>query len=503
MRHPSHLHWPKDQPYSLGLRILNEGARLKTSLKTLLSAATLATVAIAGVFALGFNSNQSSHGGTLYRISREEYKAHIDQIHAMGLDVAGMNVANGTVDIIVRNNTGGGLEGLKLQSLKTLAVANRAPDAKFKTADQIAKILADYAARYPNLATVQSIGKSLLGKDIYAIRLTHGAVANKPAALFNGMHHAREVMSPEVPLDIIQTLLTGYGTDPKITHWLDTSVVYVLPMLNVDGNDIVWKTESMWRKNARQPSGVDINRNYPYAWNTCNGSSSNPGADDFHGAGPASEPETVVMMNFVASIHPIFDVSFHSYSEIVIYPYGCGGHTETANIVEPLAKQLASLIPTDEGTGTYTPGLAPELLYSVDGGDIDWMYHEQHVIAYVIELNSDNQGFQPDYAQWRDKTVLKLRPAWQLLLDRLGHSGVQATFAAPMMPTMAALHSHIGNVQVTDSHGFSEIYPIHADGSFHAVLNPGRYTVRYQTALEHGSKVVTVGDSMVNLKIAN
>src|SRR5580658_994426 len=101
------------------------------------------------------------------------------------------------------------------------------------------------------------------------------------------------------------------------------------------------------------------------------------------------------MMGFVTSIHPVFNISFHSYSELVIYPYGCGTHTETADVVEPLGKQMAALIPSDTGSGTYTAGLAPDLLYSVDGNDIDWMYHEQHVIPFIIELNSDAQGFQP------------------------------------------------------------------------------------------------------------
>ena len=161
----------------------------------------------------------------------------------------------------------------------------------------------------------------------------------------------------------------------------------------------------MWRKNARGGYGVDINRNYPYAWNSCNGSSSSRYAQDFHGDSAASEPETQVMMEYVRSVHPVISISYHSYSEIVIYPYGCSGqHTETKAVVEKIGKELASKLKTDDGKDTYTAGTAPDLLYSVDGGDIDWLYAVGQVIPFVIEVNSSSQGFQPSYSRWRDKT---------------------------------------------------------------------------------------------------
>jgi hypothetical protein len=258
-------------------------------------------------------------------------------------------------------------------------------------------------------------------------------------------------------------------------------------MLNVDGNNIVWTQDNMWRKNARGTNGVDINRNYPYQWNTCNGSSSDETADDYRGPSAASEPETNVLMNFVKAIHPVFSISYHSYSEIVIYPYGCGTHTETADVVEPLGKQMAALIPADSGSGTYTAGLAPDLLYPVDGDDIDWMYHEAHVIPFVIEVNSDAQGFQPGFDDWREKTVTKVRPAWELLLDRLDHASIRGQVTTA---------SRAGSVHVEGlSERFVQTYPVRADGSFHAILNPGNYRV----SVGGITRTVHVNDSRVNL----
>ena len=59
------------------------------------------------------------------------------------------------------------------------------------------------------------------------------------------------------------------------------------------------------------------------------------------------------------------------------------------------------------------------------------MYHEQHVIPFVIELNSDAQGFQPAFDEWREKTVTKVRPAWKFLLDRLDHASIRGDVSIP------------------------------------------------------------------------
>ena len=454
--------------------------------------------------AIALLAGMSPAGGTkrfLLKLDRSDFKTHFTEIRNAGLDIAGMNILKGTVDLLVTPDQYDLLRGMGIRLNRNLIeVRPDAPDAKFKNPDQVAQVLGGLQQTYPDLAQVSSIGKSLQGRDILVIRITQHVAqsdSGKPAVLFNGMHHAREVMSTEVPLDIAETLLSNYGKDPKVTHWVDSNVIYVVPMLNVDGNNLVWTQDNMWRKNARGNFGVDINRNYPYQWNSCNGSSSDTGAQDYRGPTAASEPETNVLMDFVKSIHPVFDISFHSYSELVIYPYGCGGHTETADVIEPLGTQIAALIPSDTGNGHYTAGLAPDLLYPVDGADIDWMYHEEHVIPFVIELNSDAQGFQPGYDDWRDKTVSKLRPAWQLLLDRLDHASIRGIATIPGN----AGNSTVRVQRVNSSVDFSQKYPIHRDGSFHMILNPGDYRLIFEGPGFHpATRMVHVGDDRLNLR---
>jgi hypothetical protein len=159
---------------------------------------------------------------------------------------------------------------------------------------------------------------------------------------------------------------------------------------------------------------------------------------------------------------------------------------------------MAGKIVRDSGSGTYDPGTAWELLYDVDGGDIDWMYNAHNVIPFVIEVNSDSQGFQPDWS-WRQKTVERLRPAWSYLLDKLSGSGVRG-----MVTDGSGRAQPAANVTV-ESNGRDATAPftwhVKADGSYHVVLNPGQYTMTFELNGRTKTEQVTVGDGRVDLNV--
>ncbi len=439
---------------------------------------------------------------TVVKLKLGKDKATMKRLADEGYDVAGVDLENDTFDVLLHDAgdqlqlTAMGLEILSSEAIDT----SFAPDANYKTPDEIKTILDGYAAAYPAIARVESIGKSLENRDIWVLKITDNPGSrelDEPAVLFNGMHHAREVMSPEVPLDIAEYLLTRYGTDPKVTAWVNGSEIWVMPMLNVDGNNKVWGGSSMWRKNVRDGYGVDINRNYSYAWGTCNGSSGSTFGEDYRGPSAASEPETQAMMAFVSRIQPVFDISFHSYSELVIFPYGCDGvRSETRDVVEPLGRAMAAAIPKDSGRGTYSPGTAWELLYSVDGGDIDWMYNVEHVIPYVIELNASS--FQPAYTM-RQPTVEKLRGAWTIMMDRLTGSGIRGVVTDGS--GRANPEALVSVMSMTRDGAAAIIWKVKKDGTYHVVLEPGMYHLTFSHGLIVRSYDVTIGAERTDLNV--
>ena len=59
-----------------------------------------------------------------------------------------------------------------------------------------------------------------------------GADLDKPAFLIEANIHALEVTGCTAALHLIDKLLSGYGSDPKVTRCLDSRAFYVIPRLN-------------------------------------------------------------------------------------------------------------------------------------------------------------------------------------------------------------------------------------------------------------------------------
>jgi carboxypeptidase T len=434
-----------------------------------------------------------------------DYQAGLSRLSNDGFDIAGIDLTNQTVDIVVNAAGYITLKSLNLGDIvRTQEIdPSKGPDSRYTDYNELMSILESYQARFPDLVKLESIGKSHEGREIWAVKISDNVAdqENEPAIFFNAMHHAREVMTTEVALDMIEQLTGNYGEDESVTGWVDQNEIWIIPMVNPDGNNKVWTSNSMWRKNTRGGYGVDINRNYPYAWGSCGGSSGSTYSDTYRGPSAGSEPETQAVMELVSRINPVISVSYHSYSEIVIYPYGCDGErADEREVVEGLGQQLAKTLVKDSGKGTYGAGTAWELLYAVDGGDIDWYHHAHKVLPYVIEVNSSSQGFQPPYS-WRQSTVERMRPGWALMLNRLGQSGVRGVV------TLNGERARTGSVTVAplaiekQMKNESLTYPLKADGSYHIILKPGMYRVRYQDGTRFVDRDITVGGDRVDLDL--
>lgn len=429
------------------------------------------------------------------------YKDELKRLANLDIDIAGVDYPSKMVDVLINQEELSLIEskGYEVTIIEVKGVT-RAPDEEYKNPQEIEDILQEYHQNYPQLTKLVSIGKSLEGRDIWALKISDNAETDEhlsePAVLFNSMHHAREIMTPEVSLDIIEYLLSNYATDQKVSNWINSNEIWIIPMFNVDGNNKMWNYDSWWRKNTRGGYGVDLNRNYPTGWNSCNGSSGSESSQTYRGPHPASEPETQAMMNFVAKVRPVFNISYHSYSELVIYPYGCEPkRAQTKEVVEPIGKKIAKLV-------DYSPGTAWELLYNADGGDIDWMYDAYQVIPFVIELNSRWVGFHPKYSKWRNKTVVRNRPGWQYLLERTEKSGIRGI----VTKNNKALENF--KIQIYKMNFgkkvFYQTYQGHHTGMYHLILNPGKYYLVFEDS--NTKKLLTqqeirVGQKRIGLNI--
>jgi len=129
------------------------------------------------------------------------------------------------------------------------------PDwARFHSTADAYALLDGWAAAYPGLTELYSIGETLEGTPLMVLEITNeatGPAADKPAYYYDGNIHAGELTGAEVALHFAHFVLSRYGSDPRITRLLDTRALYVRPKFNPDGADIALTTPQSLRSTPR------------------------------------------------------------------------------------------------------------------------------------------------------------------------------------------------------------------------------------------------------------
>ncbi|MGH3793990.1 MAG: M14 family metallopeptidase [Pseudonocardiaceae bacterium] len=305
---------------------------------------------------------------------------------------------------------------LPISPLPTLPVAHDFPAGYtgYHTYDELNAALHTIADQHPDIVAVSSFGRSYEGRALPLVKISDAVHTdkNEPEVLFTCEQHAREHLTVEMCLHIVQRLADGYGTDPAITKLVRTREIWVMPMVNPDGAeyDIASGAFASWRKN-RQPTpgsseiGTDLNRNWGTQWGCCGGSSDNPADETYRGPAPFSAPETAQLRDWVNSRviggkqQITANIDFHSYSELVLWPYGYTTNTTGPGLTPADAATFSTLGKQMAATNGYVPEQSSGL-YITDGSIGDWLWAQHHIWSFTFEMypTSDLQGgfYPPD-----------------------------------------------------------------------------------------------------------
>ncbi|HEY0001402.1 MAG TPA: M14 family zinc carboxypeptidase, partial [Actinoplanes sp.] len=288
------------------------------------------------------------------------------------------------------------------------------------------------AAAHPDLVVLHTIGQSWrksqgeTGHDVQALCITKIATGDcalntsgaKPKFTLMAQMHAREIATGELAYKWIDYLVANYGTNTAVTQLMDTTELWVIPIANPDGVDIVSANSTSpvaQRKNAHTNGcsgtgiGVDLNRNSSYKWDVNQGTTC---SETYPGASAASEPETKGIQSLLSSIYRDTKaaadftaattattgtfLTLHSYSELNIYPYGwtntiAPNNTDLATIATAMSKSNNyDVVHGDGGLNYFAPGATD-----------DWIYGTLGVPGYTIEVGpnaSSCSGFFPQYS---------------------------------------------------------------------------------------------------------
>ena len=305
----------------------------------------------------------------------------------------------------------------------------------YHSLNQIDSMMRNWASTYPAICQLESIGTTYQGRWIYGVKIASASAEGKPECLELGIVHAREWAGVEAVRHLADTLVRFYSTNSDFQNFIDNHQLHVFVITNVDGyaydHDSSGGSGYSWRKN-RQPYGsqigADMNRDFNGAcmgsvmddWGSLvsnTQSSHNPRDIVFMGGHGAWAMEINAVSEWFKQHTVVACISMHTYSELVLWPFGTGTLAPDSAYLRTLATNVASRMGA-LGGGTYTPEQSNYLYPTNDGSD-DWFYGWAHTIggfpcmSFTTELGTDfyqptgdldsiqNASFRGDYYMFK------------------------------------------------------------------------------------------------------
>ncbi len=248
---------------------------------------------------------------------------------------------------------------------------------------------------FPDLE-VGTIGKSVLGRNIYYIRIGHG----KNIISYNGAHHGMEWITSAMLVGFVREFLNaerdggalGGFNVPALSK--NTSV-YIVPMLNPDGVQLSAvgldienadvrerliemngsENFSRWQANA---NGVDLNHNYDALWEKSKAMEKeygifSAGSTRFSGSKAESEPESHALAEFTRKFDFKMVLAFHSQGRVIYHGFLDKEPPYSLSIARAFTRVSPYILDETEGIASY-------------GGYKDWFVNEFNRPGYTFEV---------------------------------------------------------------------------------------------------------------------
>ncbi len=329
------------------------------------------------------------------------------------------------------------------------------------------ELMQQFAADHPAICKLITITTLNSGRKLLALRITDNVniQENEPEFLYTSSIHGDETTGYILMLHLADYLLSGYGTDERITNMIDNTDIVICPLANPDGtykggNSTV---NGATRTNA---NNVDLNRNYP-----------DPRAGA-HPDGKAWQPETVAFMDFAGANTFTMAANFHGGSEVVNYPWDTWTKLAADNdwwnyVSRKYADTVHMNAPAAYMNFLENGVTNGAVWYVITGGRQDYMNYFRYCREVTIEISD-----------------VKLLPASQLvahwnynyrsLLNHIEQSGYGLHGLVTDSITGQPLYAKIFILGFDKDS--SQVYTDPDVGDYHRLLKAATYNVTYSAA---------------------
>jgi hypothetical protein len=276
-------------------------------------------------------------------------------------------------EIVARNKNG--FEVYVLEE-KTQAFLKLSPKAKLIDSDvnaalrdkaipvyrnytQVENDLKTMARQYPNIAKLETYGKSGEGRSIYALKLSSGG-KNKAQILITGATHGDELITTEMLFILTNELLKAYGKDQRLTNMINGRDIYIVPVVSPDS----------FEERRRYVNRIDPNRAFPRP-------------DGKPSEGSVDVINSLISFTDKIKFNGILDL--HAYGKLVMYPWS---YTK----VEPASSDLSrfqELASKMAKVNKYKTGQISRVLYEAEGSSGDYFYWKNGTISMAVEIGRE------------------------------------------------------------------------------------------------------------------
>ncbi len=252
----------------------------------------------------------------------------------------------------------------------------------YPTYEQYVGFMTGFAASYPNLCRLDTVGQSIQGRLILALRISKNISIEEPEPqfLYTSSIHGDETTGYVLMLHLIDHLLSNYGTDPVVTDLLNTTEICINPLSNPDGtyhggNNSV---NGAVRYNA---NNIDLNRNFP---------------DPKVGQHPDGNPwqaETQAWMSYADNNHFTMSANFHGGAEVFNYPWDTWAKLAADDDWwQFVGREWADTVHKYSPSGYFTDlvnGITNGYAwYELNGGRQDYMNYWHNCREVTVEISS-------------------------------------------------------------------------------------------------------------------
>ncbi|XP_030023350.2 carboxypeptidase B [Manduca sexta] len=274
------------------------------------------------------------------------------------------------------------------------------PFDRIHTYKQVDDYLEMLAKEYPETVKLVNAGKSFEGRDIKYLKIstTDFQDDSKPIVFIESLLHAREWITLPASLYAIHKLVIDV-TERDLLQDIDW---IILPIANPDGYVHSHEQARFWRKNRANGfmendtcMGVDLNRNFDIDWGTA--SSNDVCTETFHGRGPFSEPEAIIIRDIIAEYSDRLEIflDIHSFGSMILYGWGSGVLPENGLIVHLVAVRMANAIDAVKmyWNRDYIVGNSAMVLDLASGTAMDYGKVGGVDLSYTYELPALRDSF--------------------------------------------------------------------------------------------------------------